>query len=198
VRRFLLALLVVAATLVGARLLAQQPVIETAPVTVFGGPLVTTGTPLARTPLSTQLVGTFGQLLGTTTNPLMVATVAAPGDPCTTAAKLTTGISQTASTQILAGVPGKRIFLCAAQIGNNADAENVSIVEGTGTTCATNTYALDGGTTAAGGSQGAANSGFAVGNGGAAVLVTQVPGDNVCVLQSGSGRVPGFLTYAVQ
>ena len=79
-----------------------------------------------------------------------------------------------------------------------ADAENVSLISGTGTVCATNAAAMIGGTTAATGPNLAANGGFSHGNGASAIAISAVAADNVCLMQSGSGRVAGVMTYVSQ
>src|SRR5215472_12155026 len=73
-------------------------------------------------------------------------------------------ISQTTSTQLITGRPNTRTYICSF-FYNGADAENLSLVEGTGSVCATNTFALVGATTAANGNNFTAGSGVAQGNG---------------------------------
>ena len=123
-------------------------------------------------------------------------TFSAP-DPCQTTAKLTFQISQTASTKLITGTAAKKIRICSI-IANGADAENMSLVEGTGTVCATGIAAVLGSTTAANGMNFAANGGFSHGNGGYTVLATATAADDFCLLQSGSGRVAGAGTYVLQ
>jgi len=74
------------------------------------------------------------------------------------------------------------------------DAEVVSLVQGTGTTCATGIAALIGGTTAANGISLAANGGFTA-TSSAPWLVMTSSAQHLCLLQSGSGRVAGVITY---
>lgn len=124
---------------------------------------------------------------------------AAP-DPCFGTARSYFSISQTASAQIITGTSSKKIYICSLNVGPNADAENVALVEGTGTVCATNTIAVLGtpAATAANGWQIAANGGLATNGGGGSMAATSVNADNVCLLQSGSGRVAGGGSYVVQ
>lgn len=121
-------------------------------------------------------------------------------DPCFGTARSYFSISQTASAQVITGTSAKKIYICSLNIGPNADAENVSLVEGTGTVCATNTIAVPGtpAATAANGWQMAANGGLATNGGGGSMAATSVNADNVCLLQSGSGRVAGGGSYVVQ
>lgn len=114
-------------------------------------------------------------------------------DPCT-GAKQFIAISQTANSRYVIG-NGHRTYICSVLLVG-ADAENVSIVEGTGSVCATNTAAVIGGVTAANGPNLAANGGFVEGNGGASVAAVNVNGDDVCVFESASGRVSGNIAVA--
>lgn len=101
------------------------------------------------------------------------------------------GISQTTSTKLVAGQTGRKMHICGVSLVS-ASAQNVSLVEGTGTVCATGTLGLYGGSTA--------SAAFAA-NGGIHSLLDriQIPmqqgGDDICLLQSGAGNVSGTLTY---
>lgn len=119
---------------------------------------------------------------------------AATLDPCQSAAKISFPISQTTSTQLISGTASKKTYICSMML-TGADAENVSLVMGTGTVCATGVAAVIGNTTAANGVQLAANGGFALGSGIATIANGVTNADNVCLLQSGSGRIGGVLTY---
>jgi hypothetical protein len=74
------------------------------------------------------------------------------------------------------------------------DAEVISLVQGTGTVCATGIAALIGATTAANGISLAANGGFTA-TSSAPWLVMTTTAQHLCLLQSGSGRVAGVITY---
>jgi hypothetical protein len=115
-------------------------------------------------------------------------------DPCQTVAKTSTPISQTASAQIIAGTSAKKTYFCSIFI-ISATAQNVNIVEGTGTVCATSIAGITGGTTAATGPNLAANSGWTLGNGGATVASGATNANNICLLQSGSGQLSGVVTW---
>lgn len=119
------------------------------------------------------------------------------GDPCELNAKVYTPISQTTGTQIVTGSASKKTYLCSVVLVG-ADAENISFVAGTGTVCATSTVAVIGGASAAAGLNLAANGGFSAGNGVSSIAATTVNADNLCLLQSGSGRVSGVITSVVQ
>ena len=110
-------------------------------------------------------------------------------------------IQQTANTQIITGVAGRRTYICAINLVT-ATAQNVSVVAGTGSVCATTTVAvpgLSGGATAATGWNFAANGGIALGGGanGGPIGKTTVNQDNVCVFQSGSGQLSGGILAAI-
>lgn len=119
---------------------------------------------------------------------------AATLEPCQAVAKTSVNISQTTSTQLFAGTSSKKTYICSIMLVA-ADAENVSLVAGTGSVCATGTSAVIGGTSAANGPNLAANGGFALGSGLATVASGTVNADNICLLQSASGRVAGVVTY---
>lgn len=108
----------------------------------------------------------------------------------------TTAISQAASAQLITGASGKKTYLCGILVAA-ADAENVSLVGGTGTTCATGIYAIIGGTTAANGPNLLAGGSFTLWS----HIVSLPPpsaaatADNICLLQSGTGRVAGVVTW---
>ncbi len=74
-------------------------------------------------------------------------------------------------------------------------ADNVAIVEGTGTTCGTATAGMSGGATAATGWVLAANESVHIGSSTGSVMATATAGDDVCILVSGSTQVSGTLTY---
>lgn len=122
-------------------------------------------------------------------------------DPCSQATKLGASINLTASGQILAGTSAKKTYICSLDIVS-ATAQNVALVEGTGTVCATNIFGLAGGTTAATGWNLAANSGLVKGSGNGTVYSPSADSNstaaNQCLLLSGSGQTSGQITYVQQ
>ncbi len=118
-------------------------------------------------------------------------------DPCTQINKTQVNISQIGNTQIVTGTAAKKTYICSMMIVA-ADAENVSVVSGTGSTCGTATGALIGGPTAATGPNLAANGGFSMGNGQGTVAVGLTVADNFCLFQSGTGRIGGVVTFVQQ
>lgn len=115
------------------------------------------------------------------------------GDPCRFAKQFTV-VRQTGNTQLITGSGSGTIFICSILIVT-ASTQNVGLVEGTGTTCATNPAGIMGGNTAALGLNLVANEGLAFGNGEGSITKTYTPGGNVCLLQSGSGQISGVIGY---
>jgi hypothetical protein len=149
---------------------------------------------LAKPVVGMQLYGSLGQVLGDNI-PLKTANVTV--DPCQDLSRAgSAAISQAANAVIITGQPGRRIFLCHYTVVG-ADAENLSWVEGTGSTCGTSTLAVVGGATAANGMNFAANGGVQAGDGASWIAVTAVPGNTLCLFQSGVGRVAGAIKYAL-
>jgi hypothetical protein len=113
-------------------------------------------------------------------------------DPCDSAAKLFIPISQTTGTQLLTGASSNRVYVCALMLTQPAaSTQTFSLIGGTGTVCATSPGAMIGATTAANGMQ----LPFVLGTGAATVAKTDTDADNVCLLQSGSDRLAGVLSY---
>jgi hypothetical protein len=105
-----------------------------------------------------------------------------------------TAVNQTASTQIITGAASKQTYICNVFLFS-ATAQNINIVEGTGTTCATGTAGMLGGATAATGPNLAANQGFVLPASTVPWLKTATAADNVCLLQSGTGQVSGVIVW---
>lgn len=128
---------------------------------------------------------------------VFVRGIAPPFDPCITGTgKGNVAISQTASTQLVKGQSGLRVYVCAARVIAGT-AEIVSFIEGTGAVCATGTAAVSGSTTAANGESYAANGGFSAGVGLGTIMLTTKPGDDLCLQQSTSNRLAGNITYVI-
>jgi hypothetical protein len=142
---------------------------------------------------TTALRGTLGQPI-TSTGSALDVNVKNSIDPCQ-GPKNNVAISQTASAVLLTAQPG-RVVICGLKVVA-ADAENLSLVEGTGSTCATGTSALDGGTTAATGPNLAAGGGWVEGFTGYTIAPQKTINNDICLLQSGSGRVAGHASYVV-
>ena len=129
-------------------------------------------------------------------------TTAVVAEPCQTATKARATINFTTSglqsTPIVAGVSSKKTYVCQIII-NNAVADNIAVFGATtGTSCATGTYGIYGGATAATGMNLAANSGFSDGNGGYAINWTTNNNDDICFNHSASGQVSGKIVTVQQ
>jgi D-arabinose 5-phosphate isomerase GutQ len=122
--------------------------------------------------------------------PVSVSLVGNVQDPCQQGAGTSGNINLTASGQLITGASGKLTYICSMNM-ISATAQNIALVEGTGSTCGTGTAGMAGGTTAATGWNFGVNSGFVNGGGGFWVFKTATPGDNVCLLLSGSGQTSG-------
>jgi len=121
-----------------------------------------------------------------------------PGDPCATATKLSANINLTGSGQVITGTSSKTTYICSIDIVT-ATAQNIALVEGTGSTCGTSTAGMAGGTTAATGWNFAANGGLTKGAGiGTVFVAANAAADNVCLLLSGSGQTSGSIQYVQQ
>jgi hypothetical protein len=124
------------------------------------------------------------------------------GDACNSAAaKSGAPISLTASAQVITGTASKKTYICSIDLVS-ATAQNIALVEGTGTTCATNIFGLAGGTTAATGWNFAANGGLTKGSGNGTVYSpsadTNATAANVCLLLSSTGQTSGQITFVQQ
>jgi hypothetical protein len=115
-------------------------------------------------------------------------------DPCEGTALTTVAISQTASTKVISAAASKKNYICSLVIVAGA-AEIVSVVEGTGSTCATGTAALAGSTTTANGMSFAANGGLSAIGGNHTAIAGSGSNVDTCLFQNGSNRVSGWLTY---
>jgi hypothetical protein len=132
------------------------------------------------------------------TDPALVVSVSPNSLGCTGAGianTTSTPISITANTQIITGASSKQTYICSLNL-ITAGADNVALVEGTGTTCGTGTAGMAGGSTAATGWNLAANGGLALGSGIGIVARTATAADNVCLLVSGGGQVSGSVVWA--
>jgi hypothetical protein len=123
---------------------------------------------------------------------------AGTNDPCASGAKLGASFSLTASGQIITGTAAKKTYICSINI-LTATAQNIALVEGTGTVCATNIFGLAGGTTAATGWNFSANGGIAEGSGSGTIISpsadTNGTAANVCLLLSSTGQTSGTISY---
>jgi len=130
------------------------------------------------------------------TPPLSDGTNTARIDPCESEIKVTEAISQVASTRYITAVTLKKNYVCNLVLNANT-AEIVTVIEGTQTTtpCDTSAAALLGSTTVGNGLSFAANGGILAVGGKSTFLVGKTAARDLCVMQSGSNRVTGSITY---
>lgn len=132
------------------------------------------------------------------TDPALVVTPRPIANPiCTTVVP----ISQTGDATVITGVSAQRIYICSIVIVVSA-AETVSVVEGTGTLCATGSKALIGNVdTTFDDTKGlalAANGGWTQ-TAGTPFMKTRVDADNLCIRANGSSaQISGAITYVIQ
>ena len=120
-------------------------------------------------------------------------------DPCLNGSRTPVSINQTTNTKLVSGVAAKKIYVCSYH-WITATAQNVALVEGTGSTCATSTAGVPGfgGSSAATGDNLAANGGIALSGGGYSLGQEGTAADDLCLFQSGTGQVSGGLVYVQQ
>ncbi len=114
--------------------------------------------------------------------------------PCEREVNLYAQVDQTSGEQIITGTASERVYICSVAIVT-ATAQNIALVDGTGSVCATSPTGLTGGSTAATGQNYAANGGWVLPFNPQAWAKTSTDADNVCLLQSGSGQISGVITY---
>lgn len=118
-------------------------------------------------------------------------------DPCQQLARSSANINLTAGGRIIVGASSKQTYICSMEL-ITATAQNIALVEGTGTTCATSVTGMAGGSTAATGWNFGANGGFVKGTGNNWVFKTATAADDVCLLLSSTGQTSGSVQYVQQ
>lgn len=131
--------------------------------------------------------------------PVQAATTYQPrnGDPCALNIRQSALVNLAASGRVITGVAGKYTFVCHIGIVS-ATAQNIALVEGTGSTCGTGTAGMAGGATAATGWNLGVNGSVFAGTGGSFVNATATSGDDVCLLLSSTGQTSGVIQYVQQ
>jgi hypothetical protein len=144
-----------------------------------------------------MVVNPNGQATLSGGQPVTLPAVQVTADLCTLLRKTTVAIStSSAVTQLVAPISLNQVYICSILVKNSA-ATSVSLIGGLGSTCATGTpLALAGSTTLANGIPlGALGDGFAPANGGATVMSTTTSGHGVCLEQSGTALLAGYVSY---
>lgn len=116
-------------------------------------------------------------------------------DPCVTNPRKVQVINLTASGQLVTALANQSVYVCFLQFSLGAVADNVALVEGTGSTCGTGTVGMAGGATAATGWNLLANGSVTAANSGLWVYRTATVGDNICLLVSSAAQISGVMIY---
>lgn len=119
------------------------------------------------------------------------------GDPCMNLVRISVPVNLAASGQVITGAAGKNTFICHLAV-ISATAQNIALVEGTGSTCATGIAGMAGGATAAAGWNFAIGGSMVEGTGDRFINATATSGDNVCLLLSSTGQTSGVIQYVQQ
>lgn len=115
-------------------------------------------------------------------------------DPCVSGTKIFVPITQTTSTQWVTGTSSMRTYVCSFMVTQpSSSTQTFALVNGTGSVCASSPAAMIGGSTAANGMQ----LPFALGTGAGSIAKSTADAANVCLLQSGSDRIAGVMSYVV-
>jgi hypothetical protein len=183
----------------GAATSANQTATQPRNVAQFGGSNVVTGTGTggAGIPRVTVSSDSFPTTQGV--NIAQIAGSNVVGDPCQINTHTFTpiNISSAANTKIVSGTASKKTYICHLYLFASA-AENVGVVEGTGTNCGTGTAGVIGGSTAAAGINLAANQGWVEGAGSNAVAATATNADDFCLISSSTAQLSGVAVTVQQ
>lgn len=109
--------------------------------------------------------------------------------PCTSFV----AVSQADDATVITGTASQYIYICSIVLVGAAS-EVINIIEGTGTVCATGTTVIAGSSTQANGMSFAANGGFSAVSS-LPFMRTSTLADNLCITQSGTSRVSGWISY---
>lgn len=116
-------------------------------------------------------------------------------DPCVVNARKVAVINLTASGQLVTALANQTVYVCYLQFSLSALADNVALVEGTGSTCGTGTAGMAGGATTGTGWNLLANGSVTSGTIGMWAFKTATLGDNVCLLASSAAQISGVMIY---
>jgi len=161
----------------------------------FNGAICATGPPVGvRVDTTTPSAEADGDMVAPWALPTG-ALVTANIDPCSRGTKVYVPISQATSTVLVTGTASNRTFICSVAIMQMSSATQTWSLAGgtTATTCGTSAVGLIGGATAANGT----DLSVTQGNGASTILKTDTDADDVCLLQSSTTRLNGWLTYVV-
>ena len=114
-----------------------------------------------------------------------------PGPQCTSQIN----VNQITGTDLKTFTNG--IHICFVFLVS-ATTQNIALVAGTGTVCATSPLSVAGGTTAATGPNLVANEGFVLGTGLYPIAELATTAQHLCLLQSSTGQISGWIRYVDQ
>ena len=167
-----------------------------APIDALGNPLTAT---LGSTTTSAESVQ--GQVGGipVATNQTQVGGSTIVPSICQVNTRTYTPISITsiASTKVIVGASGKKTYICGILL-TTAVANNIALVEGTGTNCGSSTTGVSGGSTSANGYNLPANGGLSIPFAGWPQMQTATNTDDFCIITSSAGPVAGGVTWVQQ
>ena len=129
--------------------------------------------------------------------PSVVEAQVSSQDPCNSGLRQFYVINITANQQIATGATGRNVYICMIQIAANSGADNVALVEGTGSTCATGTVGMAGGNTAVLGWNLQQYASWTNGGSGYWAYRTATAGDNVCLIVGSATQVSGSVQFVV-
>lgn len=131
---------------------------------------------------------TFGTYIGGVSSGKLAGIVA-----CDNSAAINVSTATTTQIVPISGTGG-RTYVCSIHLVTAA-ANNVALISGSGTNCASNQAGLAGGTSAASGWNFAANSGLAWGSGFGMLMKTATTNNELCVVTSATTQLSGVITY---
>lgn len=105
-------------------------------------------------------------------------------------------IATATTTLLITGISGRQVRIGAIHF-IAAGADNVALIEGTGSTCGTGTAGMAGGTTSGSGYNLVANQGYTFGSGLGTVIQTVTAGDSVCAVTSAAVQLSGGIEYTI-
>lgn len=123
----------------------------------------------------------------------------AQGNGCTSGVLTFTpiNISAAGTVTLVAGVAKTHTYICKYTV-QTTSANDIALVEGTGTNCSTVSAGLLGGTTSSTGQIVAANGNYTLGADALAWAKTATAADNVCLITSASTQVSGVIVTTQQ
>lgn len=168
-------------------------------VAQFGGNNVITGTGASGSGIPRVTISNDSSLAANqSVNQAQIGGSNVVPDPCQQQTRTTGVLNLTTSTRIVVGVAAKQTFVCYLQFALSAVADNIALVEGTGSTCGSGTAGMAGGATAGTGWNLLANGSVTAGIGVAYAFRTATLADDVCLLVSSAAQVSGVVQYVQQ